>query len=54
MEFEYNKNKIQTDLIFGFIMLLFSGYITVMIIRKMYLNWNDFHFGKIIFALILL
>ncbi len=51
MEYEYNKNKIRTDLIFGFIMLLFSTFITVMIFRKMFLNLNDFHFGKIIFAL---
>ena len=52
MEFEYKKNKILLNLIFGFLFLIFTIFISIMIIRKVVLNWNDFTVSKIIFALI--
>ena len=52
MEFEYNRNKILANLIYGFSFLIFTIFITIMIIRKLILEWNEFSLYKIIFALI--
>ena len=52
MEFEYKKSKILTDLIFGFIFLLFTIFITIMILRKMILDWNQITNLKIVFAIL--
>ena len=52
MEFEYNKNKILGNLIYGFAFMLFTIFITIMITRKLILEWNEFNLYKIIFAII--
>ena len=51
MEFEYKKYKILTDLIFGSLLLVFTIFITIMILRTMILDWSQFTKSKIIFAI---
>jgi|SRR5690554_4172285 len=51
MEFEYKKNKILANLIFGFIFLLFTIFITIMILRTMILDWSQFTNSKIVFGI---
>lgn len=52
MEFDYKKNKILADLIVGFIFLLFTLFISILILRTLILEWNEFTNSKIVFAII--
>lgn len=52
MEFEYKKSKIVLDLLFGYLFLLFTIFISVMIARTNIINWNEFHTQKILLSLI--
>lgn len=52
MEFDYKKNKILADLIVGFIFLLFTLFISILILRTLILEWNEFTNSIIVFAII--
>jgi len=52
MEFEYKKSKIITNLILGYFFLFISLFITIMIIKKLIIEWNEIQLTKIIFVLI--
>lgn len=47
MEFEYKKNKILSNLIFGYFYLCFTIFISGAILRKMILEWNDVSLSNI-------
>ena len=52
MEFEYKKSKILLDLIFGYLFLAISIFISIMIVRKFIIDWNEIQLTNVIFGLI--
>lgn len=52
MEFEYKKSKILLDLIFGYFFLAISIFISIMIVRKFIIDWNEIQITNVIFGLI--
>ena len=52
MEFEYKKSKIFGDLLFGFLFLMFTIFISLMILRTNIINWNEFQIEKRLFSII--
>lgn len=52
MEFEYNRNKILTNLIYGYFFLFFTMFLIIMIIRKLVIEWNEIQTAKLLFSII--
>ena len=53
MEFEYKKSKILADLIYGYILLIFSIFITIMIIRKLVIDWDEIRATNLLLFIII-
>ena len=52
MEFEYKKSKILADLLFGFLFLIFTVFISILILNAMINNWNEYQAQNILFSVI--
>ncbi|WP_026979015.1 hypothetical protein [Flavobacterium tegetincola] len=52
MEFGYKKSKILGDLLFGFLFLIFTIFISIMILQTMIINWNKSDTQQILFSII--
>ena len=50
MDFSYKKRTIKLDILYGLFLLLFTVWISFLVIRKSILEWDEISFLKIVFS----
>ena len=50
MDFSYKKRTITLDILYGLFLLLFTVWISFLVIRKSILEWDEISFLKIVFS----